>query len=84
MERISEEDLKKIHELSEKRREAKIATQNAVLAARVADLEYENLILRMYSVYNLKLGKDTITNEGVINRVEEKVEQVQEVQEGEK
>lgn len=71
-ERISEEDLKEIQALAEKKKNAFNVAQ---LSVKTTELEYENAVLQKFVKYGLKFG-DTISQEGVIERKSEVVEDV--------
>jgi len=73
-ERISDEELNKIKSLQAKASYAATLAEKYYSDARVAELEAHNFTLTVYNKYKLVSGKDSITNDGTILRLEETVQ----------
>jgi hypothetical protein len=78
MEKVSEAELMQI-------KIAKLTTtlkhteaEKAEVIAKATDLEFENLVLRIYLKYGLELGTDQITEDGTLIRSEAKEEKASE------
>lgn len=70
-ERISDIELNRVKELQAKAVYAATLAEKAYSEARVAELEAHNFTLTVYNKYKLVSGKDSITNDGTIIRLEE-------------
>ena len=68
MERILDEELQAVRELTEKQKIAKLEAEKFVLISKLAEQDYNNLVLKLYLKYNLEPGTETITAEGNIVR----------------
>jgi hypothetical protein len=66
MENITLEELQAVRELTEKQKTAKLEAEKYVLISKLAEQDYNNLVLRIYLKYNLEPGVDTITSDGKI------------------
>jgi len=75
-EHISDEELNKIKNLQSKAIYAATLAEKAYSEARVAELEVNNFTLTVYNKYKLVSGKDSITTDGLIIRIEETTQEV--------
>lgn len=75
-EHISDEELNKIKAMQTKAAYAAVLAEKAYAEARVAELETNNFTLTIFNKYKLVSGKDSITNDGTILRVEEVIQEV--------
>jgi hypothetical protein len=75
-EHITDEELNRIKTLQSKAVYAATLAEKAYSEARVAELEVNNFTLIVYNKYRLVSGKDSITNDGLIIRIEETTQEV--------
>lgn len=75
-EHILDEELNAIKTLQSKAVYAATLAEKAYSEARVAELEVNNFTLTVYNKYKLVSGKDSITTEGIIIRMEETTQEV--------
>ncbi len=75
-EHISDEELNRIKNLQSKAVYAATLAEKAYSEARVAELEVNNFTLNVYNKYRLISGKDSITTDGLIIRLEETTQEV--------
>lgn len=67
-ERITEGELELIKQSRAKQETANLQAEKFVALLKIANLEFDNLVMNVYNKYGLRVGKDTILESGVINR----------------
>jgi hypothetical protein len=77
--RISEEELAQIKEAQSKMELHKLQAREAVALSRVMELEYQNVVLRVYNKHQVLDGTDVVLNTGEIKRGRDKAVALQEV-----
>lgn len=77
--RISEEELAQIKESQSKMELHKLQAREAVALSRVMELEYQNIVLRVYNKHQVLDGTDVVLSTGEIKRGRSNPEALQEV-----
>lgn len=67
-EKITEGELELIKQARGKQETANLQAEKFVALLKIANLEFDNLVISVYNKYGLRVGKDTILDSGVINR----------------
>jgi len=68
-EKILESELELIKQAKLKQENANLQAEKFVALLKISNLEFDNLVMTIYNKYGLKIGKDTILENGTIKRI---------------